>query len=138
MNYYGIPVVEVTRANVVQGLRELADFFESNEQVPVGADTQCFNVWLYGSDAKDQLAAAATGSGKWEKGSAYDTNFYLRKTFGEGTICYDMNVQREQVCRKVVTGTEVVQIEAVEAHEEVRETHEWVCEPILVATHVGE
>jgi hypothetical protein len=112
------------RNEYVQGLRELADFIEAHPDAPlpfVGAH----NAFV---DDKTRLGAIVRAcGGRWEK-SATEDYFYIRRTFAAGHT-YEVNVSREQVCRKVVTGT---RIEPAQPEREV-ETYKWVCEEPLLA-----
>ena len=119
---------EGRRAAFIQDLRDLADFLEHYPTVPVPRYTN-LNAFV----GKDEVVAAAK-AGSWEK--IYNANwFYLRKTFGGG-LEFDVTVEREQVCRKVVTKTTTIpaQPERVLPAEEEKVVEEfaWVCdEPLL-------
>lgn len=73
-----------------------------------------------------------TLGGKWDKVAGSEMNF-TQGTYGD-PIRYIVQVSREAVCQRVVTGTTEVTIPAVEAQPErteTRETVEWICEPVL-------
>lgn len=76
-----------------------------------------------------------TIGGKWAKDAGSEMNFKQGRIFDP--ISYIVQVSREAVCRRVVTGTETVTIPAVEAQEAQpertveREVVEWICEPVL-------
>ena len=111
------------RQAYVLGLRELADFLDAHQGLPIPVGLN-HNSFVY---SKAELAALARTGVRWEK----DGNggfFYLRVTFSGGHT-YDVNVQRSEVCRKVVTGTRIQP--AVPARE-VEEFY-WVCDEPLLA-----
>lgn len=113
------------RAQLTRGLRELADFLDANPDVPVRALDCPINVF---GQSRAEMARAARVAG-WQK----DYNgewFVLRRWFGEGAIQLDVNIERAQVCRKVVTGTKVVPAQPERTVEEV----EWICDEPLLAS----
>ena len=114
------------RQAYVLGLRELADFLDAHQGLPMPVGLN-HNSFVY---SKAELAALARTGVRWEKDWNGDF-FYLRVTFSGGHT-YDVNVNREQVCRKIVTGTRIQA--AVPAHE-VEEFH-WVCDEPLLADGV--
>ncbi len=115
-----------SRQAYIGGLRELAAFLDAHPDLPIPASGGAHNVFV--SD-KAALAVIARVGVRWEK-SATDDYFYLRVAFSGGHY-YDVNVSREAVCRKVVTGT---RIEPAVPEREVEEFH-WVCdEPLLAAS----
>jgi hypothetical protein len=74
-----------------------------------------------------------TIGGKWDKKPGSEMNF-KQGSILDDPISYIVQVSREAVCRRVVTGTEEVTIPAVEAEPErveTVETVEWICEPVL-------
>ncbi len=110
------------RAHYVTGLRELAAFIEAHPALPMPVPSILVNAFVY---HKDDLAALAR-LGSWEKG-AIGNYFFLRKVFA-GDVRYEINVARERVCRKVVTGTRVEPAQP----EQVVQDFYWVCdEPLL-------
>ncbi len=120
--------INIRRKCFLRSLRDLADFLDEHPQVPIPyKDTM--NVFV---NAREELAAIIRGSGHWEK--SYVGNYFsIAKEFGED-LSYEVNVGRDQVCHKVVTGTRVVPaVEAQPEHEELIE--EWICdEPSLLAS----
>jgi hypothetical protein len=117
------------RAAYVQGLRELADFVEAHPDLPVPFSGS-HNVFL--ADKADVVALARAAGGRWEKGA--DPNYFYLKVRFAGGHTYDLNVDRERICRKVVTGTRTVP--ATPAHD-VEEFH-WICDEPLLAHAVGQ
>jgi hypothetical protein len=113
------------RVDAIQGLRDLADFLEQHPGVPAPT----YNTLNVGGESREDLARIARLC-PWQKdfGGEY---FSLRKIF-KGPLTLDVYVSRDQVCRKIVTGTRIVP--AVEAQpEREEEVTEWVCEDALLA-----
>lgn len=108
------------REAFVQSLRALAFFLEDNPQVPAPFN-DTMNIFVHG---REELAAIAR-TGNWTK--QYSGNYFtLAKAFGED-LSYEVNASRDQVCRKVVTGTRIVPYRPSEPeHEEPIE--EWICD----------
>lgn len=112
------------RRACVSGLRQLADFIEANPSLPVPYGDN-LNVFVGGKD--DLARLARVGGVRWEKNATADY-FYL-KTYFDGGHSYEINIERQKVCRKVVTGTRV---EPAKPSQVVEEFH-WVCDEPLLA-----
>ena len=112
---------EVERTAFIQALRDCANFYKQRPGIQAPAYVE-LNVFL---NTKEEIAAHARLAA-WEK--VYkDSFFLLRRRFGD-RFCLEMNIQRDEVCRKVVTGTRVVPA----TEERTVEIVEWVCdEPVL-------
>lgn len=108
------------RAEYVKGLRDLADFFEKNPQLPHPA---CNTVNIMVND-KEQLAAFAK-VGTWEKVYS-DTWFMLRRQFGED-LTLDVNIFRSSVCRAVEVGEKHVPAQPAQPAR-IEKVYEWVCD----------
>lgn len=108
---------ERERAELIQGLRELATFLETHPEVPTPVYT-ALNVFV--KTREDLSAVARVGS--WQKKSN-DQFFWLSRAFAGDpqfpALTLDINVDRQQVCRRVVTGTKVVPAEPERIVEEV-------------------
>lgn len=114
-----------TQRDWITGLRDMADWFEQHpDRIPPYLPV---TVNLFADD-RDDLIAYAREFGKADKSVVNDW-FALRKRFGPHAI--DANLPREEICRKVVTGTRQVPAQMIEAREE--EIVEWVCEDALLA-----
>ena len=119
------------RAEVIQGMRDLANFLEENPDVKFDAYPG-FTAFV----KADELPVVARKIGAAEK-VASDMFYSLRKWFGP--ICMDWTCDREQVCQKVATGTRVIPAEpertvvlpAKPEREEV--VYEWKCPDSLLA-----
>lgn len=103
------------RAAFVKGLRDCADFLEAHPSVPAPWSAE-LNVFANGKDAMAVVAREAT----WDKAYVGDY-FALRQQFGP--VRFDVNCNREVVCRKVVRGTHVVPAQPEREVEDV----EWEC-----------
>lgn len=129
-------------------LRAAADLIEAHPDLPapyVTAHTSGVKVdlaWYLNIndncvDLADQKATAArivaAIGGTWEKlPDTYSTGFTFRQE--RDGLKLDVQVEREAVCERVVTGTETVTIPAKPAQPErteTREVVEWRCEPLL-------
>lgn len=134
--------VEHTRRQraAIDGLRELADFLEAHPEVPMGYGmTAVANANAYAEDdepAIDRLARIARLPGRWDKKSTGDA-FHLVRKFGPHQLIVFAN--REQVCKRVVVGTEMVTryVPAPDSPPmvpvtELVEKAEWVCPPSLL------
>jgi hypothetical protein len=111
------------RAEFVKGLRELADFLEAHEALPVSSS---FFVNVYCS-SKDGFLAAVRAIGN--RGEKEISDEWARYQVWFGPIKYYVYTDREAVCTKVVKGTEYVPQAFIPAHT--REIVEWQCEPWL-------
>lgn len=106
----------------IKGLRDMAEFLEQHPHVPAPIYITANHFVREKHDAKETLANIAKDSGAWEK--IFDNQwFFLRKTFCED-LRFDVSVERERVCRKVVTGKTV--LPAVPEREV--ENVSWVCD----------
>ncbi len=110
------------RDDVIQGLRELADFLEQHPDVPAPAyNTLNAQAW-----SKEALTLAARAA-SWTKD--YNDNYFSLRRMFPGYLTFDVYVERNTICRKVVTGT---RLEPAQPEREV-ETYERVCDEPLLA-----
>jgi hypothetical protein len=114
-----------TRRAYINGLRQLAAFLEDHPELPCP--------WapshLVGAKDKATLIAIARTPGiRWQKDFDSNEYFSLKATFDGGHV-YDVYVPRQEVCRKVVTGT---RLEPAKPEQQVEEFH-WVCEEPLLS-----
>ena len=108
----------------IAGLRELANFLDRHPDLPV----PCAGAHNAFARSTTELAVCARTPGvHWTKGAS-GLYFYLSVEFS-GMHSYKLNLMRELVCRKVVTGTRMQP--AVPARE--IEEYEWVCNDQLLA-----
>ncbi len=124
--------IEATvRQELINGLREFANFLEMNPEAPLPTPG-IFDVFM--CSKSEMIAAAKIIGGKLTKHD-YLHVMCLRREFGP--IHYDLNIDREQVCEKIVTGTRVVPAQpATLEHEE--EIVEWRCKPIMTEASCSE
>lgn len=126
------------RIEIIAGLRELADFLESNPEVHppyVGTMLHVF------SDKEEFVGAMrAIGVGK----KVYDdTNFIFRKDF-RGGVNYSAFIARAQVCEAKVVGTRIIPAVTVPAQpervieERTEDIIEWECMDSLLAPKVQD
>lgn len=124
-----------------EGLRRLADFVEQHPEIRTSYlnDVQ---VWYF-SDADDlaELARAAAQFGAKVEKSITEQQYNLVISFG--SLKAEALAAREQVCERVVVGTETVtkrvpdpaklaEVPEVEVTETV-ERVEWQCRPLLAS-----
>lgn len=111
---------EEARMDFIKGLRSLADFIEKNEALPVPYDSP-FNIFV---DNKEDLRRLQRIVGGKLSKDATDTFFYLRRAFGP--LRLDININREEVCERIVIGRRTVP-----EHEE--EIVQWRCADSILA-----
>lgn len=138
-----------TTNSTADKLRIVSDLLDAHPDLP----TPC--VFAYGSGTvevtwqlmnnaehknaqKDGARAiiAALG-GKWSK-NPWDDRFDFARNLGDD-IKLQIFTHRDQLCERVVTGTETVTVPAVEAmpeRTETREIVEWRCQPLLADEQV--
>lgn len=92
--------------------------------------------YLHHEEDGRTLAAEIVRSinGRWERGEADFSGPLATWTQERDGLTLMVSVSREQVCERIVTGTETVTIPAVEAvpeRTEERDIVEWRCAPLL-------
>lgn len=99
----GAAQVANNNAELIKGLRACADFLEARPDLPAPLYSAiCF---MLHDTARFKAAARTLGSLDKE----YSTSFFnVRKDFGGGLVV-ELSTQRENVCKKVVTGTRQVE-----------------------------
>lgn len=124
---------------LVEGLRELADFIEAHPELPI-VEEPLVNVefwchenelypWLNLGSVRLRLATAARAMGLASKrytGSYFDVS----KEFGD-CVKLTFTANRENVCRKVVKEVIHHPERVIPAREE--EVVEWICDDALLA-----
>jgi hypothetical protein len=110
------------REELIQGLRDMADFLEQQPDVPIvyhaGMSVPVFGI--------DTIRAAIRAMGDVEK--RFEGN-YVSVIRRFGPVKYEVFVAREDVCEKTVVGKRVVP-----EHEE--EIVEWSCRESLLSEEV--
>lgn len=130
-------------STLAEKLRAVADLLEQHPDLP----TPCVFAYSSGTvdvswqilndaSTKDDQKAAAIAirralGGTWRK-EAWDNRFdFYQERDG---LNLQILASREQICERIVVGSETVTVPAVAAqpeHTEVREVVEWRCEPLL-------
>ena len=109
------------RTAYIAGLREMAQFLEDHPTLEAPYSNTC-NVFVKAAELPALARLTA-----WTK-EYFDTWFALSKSFS-GNIELQYNVPRNEVCRKVVTGTRIVAAREAEP-EHVENVEEWVCDDV--------
>lgn len=121
------------RTAYTEGLRQLADWLDAHPDIDLPwtgttYDPFSLGVWL----TKEELAEIVRAlPGRVEK--QFDETV-VRVTSAFGGLRVQAYSGRNEVCERIVTGTETVTVPAIEAkpeRTEVREVVEWRCHPIL-------
>jgi hypothetical protein len=116
--------MENKRQSLIDGLREIAQFLEDHPDVPTPLIPR-LDAFVY---SKEAFSAAARAVGGHQEKKDYGIVIALRRMFGD--VSYDLNIQRDLVCERVVTGTRIIPEQpAVPEHEE--EIVEWKCSSVL-------
>jgi len=136
------------RSTYINGLRALADLLEAKPDLPppsVGTDGEIS--WHISARSYDNVAEtiamiARLIPGRLEKNSSDDEygSIYFELSGSLAGLPVKIWTFREDVCRKVVTGTREVQKQVPVGYETVTETVDvfgWECEPILAKAISG-
>lgn len=121
------------RQQQIDKLRALADWLEAN---PGAAPPDLYTIYDYKGDRDKLVAAARALGGRWTK-KAGDYYFEMEREVIPGLV-YRLYSGREQVCERIVTGTETVEVPDPEALKQVpkitqeREIVEWRCPDALL------
>ena len=110
------------RQGLIDGLRAFADFLEQTPDAPTPYGSGQYDAFAYTKEQLNEFRVAV--GGKLDKKATGDY-FFLQKTFGP--INYDINIARERICEKIVTGKRIVP--AVPEREE--DVVEWKCGEVL-------
>ncbi len=115
------------RTAYIEGLRELADALEQRPELLDGLSP----VMLYCfTQSRADFVRRADELGGDRSKTFDDWYVNVRRTFGPHAV--EVCVNREQVCRKVVTGERLVPAKPAEP-EHVEEVVEWVCDdPVII------
>jgi hypothetical protein len=124
------------RQEYVKNLRAMADFFESQEAVPIPLCNTRIDLF---SLSPDEVPAIAKAFGSAKKEYIGDSFFVLKRQFGE-LLSVEANWNREKVCTRVVVGQKTVARQVPVAYETKNETVdvvEWRCsDPVLAPRKV--
>jgi hypothetical protein len=125
------------RQNFVQGLRDLADLFERESELPLPTSKISIDIWPSHIDSEtpvvEQFAKYARLLAPVTKETVGGDYFILRRKFGD-FVRIDVTSAREKVCTKRVVRVEHVEAELrpaelIPAHD--REIVEWDCPKLL-------
>ena len=124
-----------TRKPFIQGLRDLADFYERHPGVYYDGMHINLNMYIAGREALATLIATARAFGHCHK--TYDERtLTLSRPFGS-QLTLAVFARRERVCRRVVTGERILPARLVPATNEVHIPARreplvvWECDPLL-------
>jgi hypothetical protein len=118
---------DADRAEMIAGLRAMADWLEAHPGVAVDRFVPV-SMTLFAASEDEARAIRAAAPGGWEKDAKGDYLSYARRFSGEGYRCvveYEVHVNKQTTCERVQVG--VKHVEAVEAHSE--PVYEWRCAP---------
>jgi hypothetical protein len=114
------------RQETIDGLRELADYLEARPVIPVPYLSSLF---AFADPERHPISEVARAMGGFEKSHDGD---YLNLVKGfTGGFSLEVAYKSEEVCERVVVGTEEVPEKVTPAH--VREIVEWKCPESLLA-----
>lgn len=141
------PAIDLKHAgDLIEGLRALADLFEANPELAEDfrygdAFSKIHNPVSHSEDPRASMAAWAR-AGKAAGvpvAKEYDGQWGSVTVTLTGAVKIFTYAKREQVCTRVVTGTETVTVKVPDPSVEIpmvevehtREIVEWKCEPLL-------
>ena len=101
--------------DLINGLRELADWLEANPDAPGDAHANVV-IYKYGSDPKEARSIIRL-PGTWEKSVKYN-DFRLAQKFGP--VTYRVNFNRRSVC-KLVKKKKLIEVEEWECPDSLLE-----------------
>ena len=127
--------MNATHKEYADGLRAVADFYESHPEIPLPYDTDISNGSV---DTKEEAATIMRALGSCSKNYS-DYYFVLAKNFGP--IKMQFIFTRHKVCVRKVIGVETIEAEFVPAHTIpawTKEIVEWECEAILEPANAAD
>lgn len=111
-------------AKAIKGLRAFADWLEQNPEYAEDMTLDAtFNAFAPKRSDLEKWARVLGNAKKVFSG----TWFYLERNFG-GDVKLQVNINRERVCRKVQTGTEILPAR----EEQEVPVYEWECDDPIV------
>lgn len=117
------------RNDLIAGLHELADFFEDHPRIEAPANIAVNSMYF----DREEFIRAAREFGSAKK-DTIENWFYLTKSFGNGAVTFDLNITRDKVCTKRVTGTRTVPRKPAVAEHEEEIVVEWECPDSILDT----
>jgi hypothetical protein len=129
------------RAGYITGLRMLADLLEQHPELPLPYEGTASNrLWIFCETREDAAGYARVLPGRVGKHTDTNSPAYGFELHGQlGGLYVKVLARREQVCERVVVGTEeitrqvpdpAVQVPMVEVTETVEKV-QWRCSPLL-------
>lgn len=128
------------RAEYIAGLRAIADALEADENLPLPFEGNTSSGTVFCETREEIAAWSRVMTGEKRKHIDEDSRLYGFKLNGQvHGYTLDLRIDRNEVCRRVVTGTREVtetvpdpdvEVPTVEVTRTV-ENVEWVCEPLL-------
>lgn len=133
------------RAAYIAGLRKIADALEADPDLPAPYEGSA-SVSLIFCDTKEQVQAwARVMTGAKRKEVDDDRHYGFRLVGQINGVRVKVLVKRDEVCRRVVTGTrteiiteQITRVIGVRRVPVEIEDVEWVCEPLLAELKAGE
>jgi hypothetical protein len=114
----------MSREEYIQGLRDIADFFEARPDLPTPSFGESIFIW---ERSLENARERGIQMAPCEKEHT-DNYFHLVRKFGPHTL--KVTWGRDDVCERVQVGTKHVPEEVIPAHDE--PIYEWDCtKPIL-------
>lgn len=127
------------RRDATRRLRALADALDENPDLPLPTIASSATIYILFAAAEDVRALVRAARGRVEK--TEDTMFDSIEYTGEIApgLYLSLSVPREQVCDRIVVGTETVEVPDPDAPlvQVERDVVEWRCRPILETTAEG-
>ena len=128
----GMTLEEATKTDLrnekIEAIHRMADYFTGHPDFPVPS----FTVGAF-VPTKEETIRLVQG-GIWEKKPSGSLFFFYKQFDSRGNVKLYIAANREQLCERVVVGTQWVgaspAVEATEAHEE--EIVEWICPDSLM------
>lgn len=132
----------VDRAEYVAGLRRIADALEADPSLPLpyeGASGDMGRLSVFTSTREELQAWSRVMDGVKRKDVDNDAHYGFRLLGAAAGVNLIVYADRQEVCRRVVTGTREVtrtvpdlsvQVPMVEVTETVEDV-DWICEPLL-------
>lgn len=123
------------RRQFIEGLREVARFYEENPDAWYDGIPITLNMFIWGREARDILARTVKVLGSCSK-NYDDTNMTVAKKF-TNQVTLSLFAPRAKVCRRVILGTRTLPARIVPASVELRlpayseEMVGWECDPLL-------
>ena len=114
--------MEEDRDAILDGIEEMVALLRTNPAIPLPGIN--FDIWAYNKEAFKDIARLL-GSATKQSGATW---FSLRREFSGG-VRLEVNIAREEVCRRVVLGSKWVEPTRGYMSEDV----EWICDDPVFA-----